>query len=570
MRVLVIFGSQSDKNVYEPISHGLRKHGVNVTVRALSAHRTPREVDELPFEDFDAVIAGAGLAAHLPGVVAARTTSAVIGVPCNGAYDGLDSWLSIVQMPPGIPVLGVGVGRGEDAVKAIEALKKGALNIQLCYNKESEIVAKAKKTLESFDIKFTQAQKPSANTINILFAQKEDEIEVQGVTIVCPVSAKSTAHESIEWLQKAQKGLWVGLNRAENAAIAAVQLTRTHREKLREYKDSLRIKALEADKENKEMEPNKQFMLEETDFPSLGAKYEGKVRDNYTQKGKRIIITTDRLSAFDRIVASIPWKGQVLNEMAAFWFDKTKDIVANHVISVPDPNAMVVKECEPVMVEVVVREYLTGVTKTSIWYNYQHGVRNFCGNELPEGMTKDQKLERPIITPSTKAEKGEHDESISPAEVVKRGLLTKDEMDEISKISFALFERGKEIVSKQGIILVDTKYEFGKLDGKFVLIDEIHTPDSSRFWYKDTYQQLFESGEEQKRIDKEYVRTWLANHNFTGDGEIPVIPKDVVDEASRRYIEAYEKITGQKFIAHMEMPVLERLKQNLKKAGYLQ
>jgi len=311
-----------------------------------------------------------------------------------------------------------------------------------------------------------------------------------------------------------------------------------------------------------------EFILKKTDFPNLGEKYEGKVRDNYTQGDKRIIITTDRISTFDRIIGCVPWKGQVLNQMAAFWFEKTKDIIGNHVISVPDPNVMVVKECLPVMVEMVVREYVTGVTKTSIWYNYQQGVRNFCGNKLPEGLKKDQKLPKPVLTPSTKAEKVGHDESISPEEVVKRGLLTQNEMDELKEISFRLFERGKEIVGKQGIILVDTKYEFGKLNGKFVLIDEIHTPDSSRFWHKDTYDKLFKEGKEQRKIDKEYVRSWLADHGFVGDGPVPKIPKQIFDEASKRYIEAYEKITGQSFKEHREAPIAKRIEANLKKSGY--
>ena len=197
-------------------------------------------------------------------------------------------------------------------------------------------------------------------------------------------------------------------------------------------------------------------VLEGTNF-NIGKRYEGKVRDNYTVNDKRIIVVTDRISAFDVVLGTIPYKGQVLNQMAKFWFEKTKDIVANHMLSTPDPNVMVVKECEPVMVEMVVREYLTGVTTTSIWYNYKNGVRLFCGNNLAEGMKKDQKLDKPIITPSTKAEKGDHDESISADEVVKRGLLTKAEMDELSDISLKLFARGKEIVSKQGLILVDTK-----------------------------------------------------------------------------------------------------------------
>ncbi len=311
------------------------------------------------------------------------------------------------------------------------------------------------------------------------------------------------------------------------------------------------------------------YILESTDFPTLGTKYEGKVRDNYTHGDKRIIITTDRISTFDRIIGCVPWKGQVLNEMAAFWFEKTKDIIGNHVLSVPDPNVMVTTECEPVMVEMVVREYVTGVTKTSIWYNYQQGVRNFCGNKLPDGLKKDQKLPHPILTPSTKAAIGEHDESVSPDEIVKRGLLTITEMEELKGVALRLFERGKQIAGKQGIILVDTKYEFGKKNGKFVLIDEIHTPDSSRFWHAKSYEKLFSEGKEQVKIDKEYVRSWLADHGFIGEGEIPAIPVEVMKEASRRYIEAFEMITGQKFKAQDQTPILARIERNLRKAGYL-
>jgi phosphoribosylaminoimidazole-succinocarboxamide synthase len=308
--------------------------------------------------------------------------------------------------------------------------------------------------------------------------------------------------------------------------------------------------------------------LDRTDFKTLGLKYEGKVRDNYTQGNKRIIITTDRLSAFDKVICSLPFKGQVLNQMAVFWFDKTKDIVKNHMIHSPDPNVMVVEECNPLPIEMVVREYVTGVTKTSIWHNYENGVRNFCGNKLPDGLRKDQKLPEPIFTPSTKAAKGGHDESLSCDEMIKRKLVSKDDMEKIKEISLKLFERGREIAAKQGIILVDTKYEFGKLGDELMLIDEIHTPDSSRFWFADTYEKLFNEGKEQHRIDKEYVRTWLADHGFNGEGEIPKVPDDVKVEASTLYIEAFEKITGLAFKAD-DGPVIKRIKENLHKYGYL-
>ncbi|MFH1182495.1 MAG: phosphoribosylaminoimidazolesuccinocarboxamide synthase [Candidatus Woesearchaeota archaeon] len=308
--------------------------------------------------------------------------------------------------------------------------------------------------------------------------------------------------------------------------------------------------------------------LDRTDFKSLGKKYEGKVRDNYTQGNKRVIITTDRISAFDRVLCTIPYKGQVLNQMAVFWFENTKDIVKNHMIHAPDPNVMVVEECNPLPIEMVVREYVTGVTTTSIWYNYKQGVRNFCGNRLPEGMKKDQKLPKPILTPSTKAQKGGHDESLSCDEIVKRKLVSREDMEQINEISLKLFERGKDVAAKQGVILVDTKYEFGKLGEEIILIDEIHTPDSSRFWFADTYQALFNACKEQRKIDKEYVRTWLADRGFIGEGAIPPIPDDVRVEAARLYIEAYEKVTGLAFKVY-DKPILKRIKENLHKYGYL-
>lgn len=302
-----------------------------------------------------------------------------------------------------------------------------------------------------------------------------------------------------------------------------------------------------------------------TDFPNLGKKYEGKVRDNYITGDRRILISTDRLSAFDRVICLIPFKGQVLNQMAKFWFERTKDIIGNHIIEYPDPNAVVVKECKPLPVEMVVRGYITGVTTTSAWYNYEKGVRNFCGNVLAEGLTKNQKFEKPIITPSTKAVHGEHDESISPEDIVRRGLLTREAYDKIAEASLKLYVRGVEICARQGIILVDTKYEFGvSPDGGIILMDEIHTPDSSRFWFADEYERRFRSGEEQKKIDKEYLREWLAEHGFRGEGDIPSIPVDIKAETARRYMEAYELITGQTF-KPAEGPILDRLTKNLTK-----
>ncbi len=300
-----------------------------------------------------------------------------------------------------------------------------------------------------------------------------------------------------------------------------------------------------------------------TDFRQLGEKYEGKVRDNYTSGGRRILIATDRLSAFDRIITMIPFKGQILNQMAQFWFEKTKDICENHVIEFPDPNVVVANQCTSLPVELVVRGYLTGVTSTSVWTHYEKGERNFCGNRLPDGMKRDQKFDQPILTPSTKAEKGEHDESVSKEEILSRGVITEDQFNEMADYAMRLYNRGVEICAKQGIILVDTKYEFGlNPEGKVVLIDEIHTPDSSRFWFADEYQQRFESGDSQKKIDKEYLREWLADRGFTGDGDVPAVPDEIRAETGRRYMEAFELITGQKFVAEVG-EVLPRVERNL-------
>ena len=316
---------------------------------------------------------------------------------------------------------------------------------------------------------------------------------------------------------------------------------------------------------NETLKSQLKYNLEKTDL-KIGKKYEGKVRDNYILNGKRIIITTDRISAFDRVLCTLPFKGQVLNQTSAFWFEKTKNIVKNHVIEVPDPNVTVARECKLIPVEMIVRGYITGVTTTSAWYNYEKGVRNFCGNILPEGMAKNQKFKQPIITPSTKAEKGSHDESVSGEEIIKRGLVDKEMYNKIEKTAIALYNFGNKLVSKNNLILVDTKYEFG-LDekGNLTLIDEIHTPDSSRYWVKDTYDGLFSKGEEPQKLDKEYVRQWLANKGFIGEGKIPQIPDDIKVEAAKRYIRAYEMITGKEFKAEVG-DVKERIKKSLEKA----
>ena len=306
--------------------------------------------------------------------------------------------------------------------------------------------------------------------------------------------------------------------------------------------------------------------LNETNFPGLGERHQGKVRESYIQKDLRVLITTDRVSAFDCIIGTIPFKGQVLNQLAAFWFEKTKDIVPNHVISIPDPNVMVVHECEQLPLEFIVRGYITGVTKTSAWYNYERGVRFFCGNTLPEGLKKDQKLARPILTPTTKHEK--HDRPISREEAIQEGLIDAATFDEAAIICHKLFTAGVNHAASQGLILVDTKYEIGRRDGKLVVSDEIHTPDSSRYWIAETYEELFKNGQDQQKIDKEYVREWLVSQGFRGEGIPPALPDDVRIEAAKRYIQAYERVTGQEFRI-IDEPVASRITENLKRAGCL-
>jgi len=293
-----------------------------------------------------------------------------------------------------------------------------------------------------------------------------------------------------------------------------------------------------------------------TSLDQLGVKYEGKVRDNYTTNdGRRFIVTTDRISAFDRVLGTLPLKGQILQQMTSFWFDKTEELVPNHVIAVRDPNVMEVKECTPLGAEMVVRAYITGVTSTSIWTHYSQGKRVFCGHQLPEGLKKDQRLDKPILTPSSKAKKGDHDVSMSRQELIDNGYITAEDFDVTAELAMKLFAFGQEHCAKQGLILVDTKYEFGKdADGNICVIDEIHTPDSSRYWFTESYAERFDKGLAPESFDKEYVRRWLAEQGFRGDGEIPEIPADVKVEAVRRYIAACEQISGSPFELNLEEP----------------
>jgi phosphoribosylaminoimidazole-succinocarboxamide synthase len=308
--------------------------------------------------------------------------------------------------------------------------------------------------------------------------------------------------------------------------------------------------------------------LTETAIAALGPVARGKVRDSYVKDGRRFIVTTDRISAFDRVLGTIPFKGQVLNRVAAFWFAETRDVVPNHMVGCPDPAVMEVLDCEPLPVEMIVRAYLTGSTSTSILTHYNRGVRTFCGNALPDGMTAHQKLERPILTPSTKAEHGDHDISASREEILAMGRIPAAQFDEISRMAFALFELGQRHCAANGLILVDTKYEFGKTrDGRIVVIDEVHTPDSSRFWQAATYEARRAAGKEPEGLDKEYVRVWLkTERGFTGDGPIPQIPDEIRVEAARRYIAACEQVTGERFEPDTDEPE-SRIVRNLGLGG---
>jgi phosphoribosylaminoimidazole-succinocarboxamide synthase len=307
--------------------------------------------------------------------------------------------------------------------------------------------------------------------------------------------------------------------------------------------------------------------LAATDFPELGEKHEGKVRDSYVRDGKRTLIATDRLSAFDVVLGTIPFKGQVLNEMAAFWFEATADIAPNHVINVPDPTVMVARECKLLPVEFVMRAYLTGVTSTSIWTHYQSGARSFCGHDLPEGMRKNQPLPKAILTPSTKAEKGDHDRSVSRAEILEMGVLTSADFDRAAEMCARVFAFGQQEALRRGLILVDTKYEIGRRpDGALCFIDEVHTPDSSRFWYADDYDARFARGDEPRGLDKEYVRRTLADQGYRGDGPAPKLTDEVRMEAARRYIQVCELITGRPFVPNTEDPTA-RIRRNLKLGG---
>ena len=282
--------------------------------------------------------------------------------------------------------------------------------------------------------------------------------------------------------------------------------------------------------------------IQSCDLPQGTDLFKGKVRDVVTLEDEMLILTSDRISAFDRILSTIPCKGEVLNLLSLYWFDQTRDIIPNHVLEQVSPRTVRVSKCRVLPVEVVVRGYLTG----SAWRDYRSG-KTVSGISLPPGMRNNQRFETPLITPSTKADQGDRDIPIPVSEIVSSGLVEERLWREVEEKALALFARGTEKAAERGLILVDTKYEFGLLNGRLVVVDEIHTPDSSRYWFADTYQALFETGKDQRKIDKEYLRQWLMDRGFMGHGEAPEIPDDVRIETAWRYIQAYQLITGVEF-----------------------
>jgi phosphoribosylaminoimidazole-succinocarboxamide synthase len=302
------------------------------------------------------------------------------------------------------------------------------------------------------------------------------------------------------------------------------------------------------------------------DLPNLPNHYRGKVRDNYDlPDGRRVIVASDRLSAFDRILCAVPCKGQVLTQTARYWFDATADICPNHVVAYPDPNVLIGRRLEMLPVELVVRGYLAGTTSTSILTLYTKGERQMYGVTLPDGLRANQRLPQPILTPTSKAADGDHDAPLSPAQILEQGLLTAAQWEQLSTYALALFARGQALAAERGLILADTKYEFGlDADGAIILADEIHTPDSSRFWKAATYDARFGAGERPDSFDKDFVRAWVAQRCDPYKDEIPEIPEDLIRQTSDVYIEAFETITGQTFQRPAaDEPVLDRVRHNL-------
>ena len=310
-------------------------------------------------------------------------------------------------------------------------------------------------------------------------------------------------------------------------------------------------------------------VLTDAEFPELPNFQRGKVRDSYDlPDGRRVMIATDRQSAFDHVLAAVPYKGQVLTQTARFWFDQTQDICPNHVLDYPDPNVVVAKTLKILPIEMVIRDYMTGSTETSNWPMYDRGERVLYGHKFPDGLVKNQKLPETIITPTTKAEQGEHDAPITAAEIVEKGVLTQDQWDGVSAKSLAVFARGKEIAARNGLILVDTKFEFGVDEsGEIVLADEILTPDSSRYWKADSYESRLAAGEEPESLDKEFLRLWVRSKCDPYKDPIPEIPPETLIEFAGKYVSLFETVTGQKFeYADPAVPVRERVRNALASA----
>jgi phosphoribosylaminoimidazole-succinocarboxamide synthase len=295
--------------------------------------------------------------------------------------------------------------------------------------------------------------------------------------------------------------------------------------------------------------------LSTLDLSQFGQQYSGKVREMLILQNRRLLVTTDRISAFDVVLGAIPFKGQVLNQLALWWFAQTQDIVPNHVISSPDPNLLLGKEAKPLPIEIVVRGYLTGSTKTSLWTLYSAGSRDAYGVQLPDGLPKNARLPNAIMTPTTKAAYGGHDEQITPAQILERGLVSPVLWSQIEQAALALFARGQQLALERGLLLVDTKYEFGLIDDQLVLIDELHTPDSSRYWTKNSYEQ---DPSNPHSIDKEFLRLWYKQRGYTGDGTPPPMTEEFVLSVAKRYIQAYETLTGLEFMP-AELPATKRI-----------
>ena len=316
--------------------------------------------------------------------------------------------------------------------------------------------------------------------------------------------------------------------------------------------------------------PYLQHVLWDASVPGLPGHYRGKVRDNYDlPDGRRILVASDRISAFDRILAAIPLKGQVLTQLARYWFEATRDVAPNHVLEYPDPNVVVCRRLRIMPVEIVVRDYLAGTTGTSIWPMYKRGMREMYGIRFPDGMRENQQLERTIITPTSKAFDAGHDEPLTESEIIGKQLLTEAQWRQVTETALRLFARGREMAATRGLILVDTKYEFGlDQDGRIILADEIHTPDSSRYWFLANYQQRFEAGEKQQSFDKDFVRSWVVARCDPYKDPILEIPSEVILEAAAVYISAYETITGKSFeLPDPSEPPLQRIRRNLAKYG---